>query len=187
MVVPLMALWIPIVLAAVFVFVASSIIHMVLPYHKTEYHQLPDEDKILAAMRPYALKPGIYNFPFCDHNTLKTPEVQAKFKQGPVGFLSIRPNGPVNMGSFLGLWFGFCVVVSIFTAYLTGRTVAAGAPYLMVFRVAGTTAFMAYGVGLLSNGIWKGQPWSMVFKEFFDGIVYCVLTAVAFAWLWPHA
>jgi len=117
---------------------------------------------------------------------MKTPEIQEKFKQGPVGFLTLIPSGPVNMGKFLGLWFGFCLLVSIFTAYLTGRTLVAGAPFWEVFCDAGTAAFMAYGVGLLSNGIWKGQPWSMVFKELFDGNIYAVLTAGMFGWLWPH-
>lgn len=184
--VTLMALWLPIVLSAAIVFVASSIIHMALKYHQSEYRQLPDEDKILAAIRPYGLKPGLYHFPHCDHKNMKTPEIQEKFKQGPVGFLTLIPSGPVNMGKFLGLWFGFCLVVSIFTAFLTGRTLVAGAPFWEVFCDAGTSAFMAYGVGLLSNGIWKGQPWSMVFKEFFDGIIYALLTAGMFGWLWPH-
>ena len=38
---PLSALWLPIVLSAVIVFVASSIMHMVLPYHRSDYHKLP--------------------------------------------------------------------------------------------------------------------------------------------------
>jgi hypothetical protein len=33
--VPLAALWLPIVVSAVIVFVASSIMHMLLPYHKS--------------------------------------------------------------------------------------------------------------------------------------------------------
>ena len=44
--------------------------------------------------------------------------------------------------------------------------------YLVVFRVVGTAAFLAYGLGNLSNGIWKGQPWSVVIKESFDGLIY---------------
>ena len=55
-----------------------------------------------------------------------------------------------------------------------------------VFRVAGTAAFMAYGLGNLSNGIWKGQPWGMTLKEAADGLVYGLLTAGTFGWLWPH-
>ncbi len=61
--VPLAALWLPIVVSAVIVFVASSIMHMVLPYHKSDYKQLPDEDKVLSALRPLNLQRGLYVFP----------------------------------------------------------------------------------------------------------------------------
>jgi len=184
--VSLAALWIPIVLSAVIVFIASSIMHMVLPYHRSDYRKLPDEEKVLAALRSAGLTQGLYNFPFTTHKEMKSPEVQEKFKQGPVGFLTVFPSGPVNMGKFMGLWFVFCLLISFFTAYLTGRTVAQGVQYLAVFRVAGTAAFMAYGLGILSNGIWKGQPWSMVAKECFDGLIYGLLTAGTFGWLWPR-
>jgi hypothetical protein len=90
------------------------------------------------------------------------------------------------MPKFLGLWFGYCLIIGVFVGYLAGHTVVPGAPYRHVFRVAGTAAFLAYGVGILSNGIWKGQPWSMVLKEAFDGLVYGLLTAGTFGWLWPH-
>jgi len=33
----------PILLSAVFVFVASSVVHMVLPWHKGDYLQVPEE------------------------------------------------------------------------------------------------------------------------------------------------
>jgi hypothetical protein len=184
--VALTALWIPIVLSAVIVFVASSIMHMVLPYHRSDYRKLPDEEKVLAALRAAGVSQGLYNFPFTTHKEMKSPEVQEKFKQGPVGFVTIFPSGPVNMGKFMGLWFVYCLVIGFFTAYLTGHTVGRGANYLVVFRVAGTAAFMAYGFGCLSNGIWKGQPWSMVAKECFDGLIYGLLTAGTFGWLWPR-
>jgi hypothetical protein len=184
--VALTALWIPIVLAAVIVFIASSIMHMVLPYHKSDYRKLPDEDKVMAALRAADVTRGLYHFPFCTHKEMKSPEMQEKFKQGPVGFVTVFPSGPVNMGKFLGLWFVYCLIIGFVTAYLTGRTVPQGAHYLAVFRVAGTVAFMAYGLGGLSNGIWKGQPWGMVLKECFDGLIYGALTAGTFGWLWPR-
>lgn len=184
--VPLAALWIPIVLSAVIVFVASSIMHMVLPYHKSDYRPLPDEDKLLAALRAAGLTRGLYHFPFCSHKDMKSPAIQEKFKQGPVGLLTIFPSGPPAMPKYLGLWFGFCLIIGLFVAYLTGHTVAPGAHYLAVFRVVGTAAFLGYGLGNLSNGIWKGQPWSMVIKETFDGLVYACLTAGTFGWLWPR-
>jgi hypothetical protein len=184
--VALTALLLPILLSAVIVFVASSIIHMALKYHQGDYHQLPDEEKFLTALRPSTLSPGLYNFPFCTHANMKSPEVLEKFKQGPVGFLIVRPTGLVNLPQFLIQWFIYCLIVGIFVAYLAGHTVAAGAHYLAVFRVVGTAAFLAYGLGGLSNGIWKGLPWSMVLKEAFDGLLYGLLTAGTFGWLWPR-
>lgn len=184
--VSLTALWLPILLAAVIVFIASSIMHMVLPYHRNNYKQLPDEDKVLATLRGASLKRGLYMFPFCTHKDMKSPDTVEKFNQGPVGMLTVLPSGPANMGKYLGLWFVYCLVIGLFVAYLTGHTVAAGARYLAVFRVAGTAAFLAYGLGNLSNGIWKGQPWGVTIKEAIDGLVYGLLTAGTFGWLWPH-
>jgi hypothetical protein len=184
--VSLAALWLPVVLAAVVVFIASSIMHIVLPYHRSDCSQLPDEDKALAMLRSGGLKPGYYMFPFGTHKNMRSPEMQEKFKQGPVGTMIVRPSGPIVMGKFLGQWFGFCLLIGFFTAYVTGRTVAPGANYLAVFRVAGTVAFMAYGLGNLANGIWKGEPWGMVTKEVIDGLVYGLLTAGVFGWLWPR-
>ena len=182
--VSLTALLLPILLSAVIVFVASSVIHMVLKYHASDYRQLPEEDRLLGAMRPAGLTPGLYHFPFCTHKDMNTPAMQEKYKQGPVGFMTVYPSGPVAMPKFLGMWFAYCLLVGFFVAYLTGRTVMPG--YLGVFRVAGTAAFLAFGLGPLVNGIWKGQPWSMVLKEAFDGLVYSLLTAGTFGWLWPR-
>lgn len=182
----LTALWLPIVLSAVIVFVASSILHMVLKYHQSDCYQLANEDQTLGALRTAGVKPGYYHFPYTSHQDMKSPATQEKFKQGPVGFLTVLPSGPPNMGKYLGSWFGYCLVIGFFTAYLTWHTVAHGANYLVVFRVAGAAAFMAYGLGPLANSIWKGQPWSMTLKEVFDGLIYGLLVAGTFGWLWPR-
>jgi hypothetical protein len=184
--IPLAALWLPIVLSAVIIFVASSLMHMLLKYHQSDYSQLPDEDKILAALRPANLKRGLYIFPFCTHKDMKSPALIEKYKQGPVGFLNIMPNGQPVMPKFLIQWFVYCLLIGFFVAYLTAHTVAMGANYLVVFRVAGTAAFLAYGLGHLSNGIWKGQMWGAVIKEVIDGLIYALLTAGTFGWLWPR-
>jgi hypothetical protein len=182
----LAALWLPIVLSAVIVFVASSIMHMVLPYHRNDYGKLPDEDKVLGALRGAELKRGLYVFPFTTHKDMKSPATIEKYKQGPVGMLTVFPSGPPVMPKFLGLWFGYCLLIGIFVAYLTAHTVAAGANYLVVFRVVGTAAFLAYGLGNFSNSIWKGQTWSVTIKEAMDGLVFALLTAGTFGWLWPR-
>ena len=182
----LAALWLPILLSAVIVFVASFIMHMVLPYHRNDYSQLPDEDKILPVLRAAALKRGLYIFPFCTHKDMKSPAMIEKQKQGPVGFLTIFPSGPPAMPKFLTQWFVYCLLIGFFVAYLAAHTVAPGTNYLAVFRVVGTAAFLAYGLGHLSNGIWKGQTWSVTIKEVIDGLIYGLLTAGTFGWLWPQ-
>ena len=184
--VPLAALWLPILLSAVIVFVASAIMHTVLTYHQSDCKQIPEEARVLETLRAIGLKRGYYHFPYCTHKDMKSPEVVEKFKQGPVGILTVFPSGPPAMGKFLGQWFVFCLIISFFVAYLTAHTVPYGVHYLVVFRVVGTAAFLAYGLGQLSNGIWKGQPWGMTIKEVADGLLYGLLTAGMFGWLWPR-
>jgi len=185
--VSLTALWLPILLSAVIVFVASSIVHMLLPFHKSDYRQLPGEDKVLDALRTAGVTPGrTYHFPFTTHKDMKSPEAQEKFKRGPVGLLTLIPSGAPAMGKYLTQWFLYCVLVSIFVAYLTGRTRIAGTPYLEVFRVAGTTAFLGYSIAQIQDSIWKGQSWGVTFKLVFDGLIYGLLTAGTFGWLWPR-
>ena len=103
-----------------------------------------------------------------------------------MGFLTILPSGPPAMPKFLIQWFVYCLIIGFFVAYLTAHTVAPGAHYLAVFRVAGTAAFLAYGLAHLSDGIWKGQMWGATIKEVIDGLVYGLLTAGTFGWLWPR-
>ena len=184
--VPIHALWLPILLSAVIVFVASSIIHMALPVHKSDYRKLPEEEKVLDCMRAAGVTPGReYRFPFCSMKEMKSPEGIEKFKRGPTGLLVVMPNGVMNMGKFLSQWFLYCVVVSIFAAYLTGRTRAPGTEYLEVFRVAGTTAFLGYSLAQAQNSIWRGITWGVTLKHMLDGLIFALLTAGTFGWLWP--
>jgi hypothetical protein len=185
--VSIVALLLPIVVSAVFVFIVSSVLHMVLKYHRADYKALPNEADAMEALGRQSLAPGLYFMPHCpDHKLMNTPEVVEKFKRGPVGLLTVLPSGPPAMGKNLAAWFGFSVLVGVLVAYLTGRTVAAGADYLQVFRIAGAAAFMAYGVGYFVDPIWKGQPWSNTLRHIFDGLVYSLVTAGVFGWLWPR-
>jgi hypothetical protein len=182
----MLALWLPIVLSAVIVFIASSILHMALPYHKSDYQKLPDEDKLLPVLRAAGLKRGLYVFPFCTQKEMKSPAMIEKYKQGPVGMMTILHNGPPAMPKFLGLWFAYCLVVSIIVAHLAAHTVYPFETQRHIFRVVGVSALLAYGLGNIVNSIWKGQTWSMTIKEVIDGLIYAALTAATFAWLWPR-
>lgn len=181
------ALWLPILLSAVGVFIASSVIHMVLTYHRSEYRKLPNEEKLLEALRAEGLSPGNYVFP-CAANPkdMHSPEMMEKYKKGPVGFVTVMPSGPPAMAKNLVQWFIFCLVIGVFVAYVAGRTLSAGAPYLSVFRIAGTVGFLGYAGTYATDAIWKGQPWGAVLKSMFDGLVYALVTAGVFGWLWPR-
>ena len=183
--VSLTSLWLPIVLSAVAVFIASSIIHMVLRYHNSDHAGLPGEEKILETMRSERVAPGSYFFPFSCGKDMRSPEVQEKFEQGPVGMMTVIPNGPPAMGKYLAQWFVYCLFVSFFLAYIASRTVEAGAEYLEVFRVVGTVGFLAYGFAHISNTIWKGQRWGPTLKDLLDALIYGAVTAGVFGWLWP--
>lgn len=184
--VSLTALWLPIVLSAIFVFAASSIVHMVLTYHRNDVAKMNDEDAVRAAMRAAGVTPGDYFIPYGGGpKEMNTPEMRARFEEGPVGFVSIMPSGMPRMGKALATWFAYTLVVSFFTAYLTGRTLGPGAEYLAVHRVAGTVAFLSYSMAHASDSIWKGQKWATTLRHMFDGLVYGLLTGGCFGWLWP--
>jgi hypothetical protein len=184
--VSLTALWLPIVLSAVAVFIASSVIHMVLKYHNSEYRPLPDEEAVLGALRNGKIGPGFYSFPYAaDMKEMATPEMTEKYKLGPVGTANINPSGPPAMGKHLVQWFVYCVMAGVFAGYLASRTLEPGTDYLQVFRVVGCSSFLAYTFAHFSDAVWGFKPWSMTFKYVIDGVIYCFLTAGVFGWLWP--
>ena len=182
---PLSALWLPIVLSAVIIFVASSIMHMLLPYHRGDYEKLPEEDKARSVLRDAGLKRGLYVFPFGTHKDMNSPAMIEKYNQGPNGMMIVFPTGKPAMGKYLGLWFAYCLLVGFFVAYLAAHTIPEGTYYLAVFRIVGSAAFLSFGLGPLANVIWKGYPWSFVIKEVIDGLIYALLMAGTFGWLWP--
>lgn len=184
--VSLMSLAVPIVVSAVFVFIVSSIIHMVLSYHQSDFSRLPDEDAVAEALRRTGVQPGDYAVPFCDTPaSMKDPKFLEKVRRGPNALLTVWAGGDMNMGPMLGQWFGFSLLVSFFTAYILSAVFAEGANYLAVFRVAGTVSFMAYGFGAIPYSIWFKRSWSTTVKSLLDALVYGLMTAGAFGWLWP--
>ena len=186
--VPLTALWFPILLSVVIVFVASAIMHMALAYHKSDYRKLPDEDRVTDALRSAGLTPGpAYFFPYFSFKEMKSAPVVEKLKRGPVGLLTVLPYGPPAMGKNLVQWFLYCIVMSIFAAYLGGRTLAPGTGFLDVFRIVGTAAFLGYGTAHAQESIWAGRSWVVTLKHIFDSVIYALLTAATFGWLWPKS
>lgn len=180
-------LWLPILLSAVIVFVVSSVIHMASPWHKSDYPRIPNEDQLRNAVRPLTIPPGDYMIPRpATREDLRSPEFAKKVNEGPNLILTVLPNGPFSMKRNLIQWFLYAVVVSVFAAYVAGRALPNGAEYLAVFRFAGATAFIAYSVALWQMSIWYRRSWSITVKATVDGLVYALVTAGTFGWLWPR-
>jgi hypothetical protein len=183
----ILELWLPILLSAVIVFVVSSIIHMASPWHKNDYPRMPNEDEVRNALRPLAIPPGDYMIPRpASSQEMKSPEFAEKLRQGPNMVVTVMPAGPFSMRSNLIQWFLYAIVVSAFAAYVAGRALPAGAPYLSVFRFVGVTAFIAYSVALWQMSIWYRRSWGITAKATADGLIYALLTAGTFGWLWPR-
>ena len=158
---------------------------MVFKYHNKEFRRLPDEDSTLESLRQAGVTQGLYHFPHCaSMKEMGDPDMLEKMERGPVGFLTVMPSGPPAMPKFLTLWFLYTLLVGVFVAYISGRTLGPDAEYLAVFRLTGTIAFMTYGLSQMVDSIWKGTPWSVTAKGIFDGLVYALVTAGAFGWLW---
>lgn len=174
-------LWLPIVVSAVLVWIASFLTHMVFPHHKSEFKGLPNEDAFNSALAD--TPPGLYMFQWCTPAEMKDPVKMDRVKKGPNGMLSIF-SGPVNMGQNLILTLLFYLVVSVFVAYLGALVIHAPTEYLFRFRVCGTVAFCAYGLGWIPFFIWfkSGKFW----PNMFDSVLYALLTAGVFASMWPR-
>jgi hypothetical protein len=181
-------LWLPILLSSVFVFVASAVIHMAFQWwHKSDYVKVPQEDKVMDALRPFATPPGDYMLPNCVGSAeFKSPEFQAKLKNGPVMMLTVMPNGAMHMGKSLGLWFLYILVVSLLSGYVALHGIAFWAGHRGVCRIVGTTSFMGYAAALWQMTIWYRRSLLTTIKATVDGLLYAAITAATFAWLWPR-
>lgn len=183
----LAALWLPILVSAIVVFIASSIIHMATPWHKADYRKIPNEDEAMNALRTVAIPPGDYMMPNCsDMKEMKSAAFIAKREKGPVMIATVLPNGPVAMGASLAQWFVYGLVVSFFAAYVAGHALPVGARYPQVFRFAGVTAFVGYALALWQMSIWYRRSWGTTLRSTIDGLIYALLTAGTFGWLWPR-
>ncbi len=181
------SLLLPILVSAVLVFIVSAIIHMVLKYHNKDYTALPNEEAVRAAIRAGNPAPAQYIVPYCsDMKDMEKPEMKQKYIEGPLAVINLMRPGIPKMGKSLTQWFIFILVVSFFIAYVACHTIPAGTEYLPVFRVVGAVGFLAYSAGQIPESIWMGRPWKVTVKNVLDGLVYGLVTAGTFGWLWPR-
>lgn len=180
------ALWLPVLLSSVIVFVVSSVIHTALPWHRNDYRRLPDQDRTMDALRPLGIPPGDYMVPRpSSRQEMQTPEFAEKVKKGPVMVLTVMP-GAMSMVKNLVSWFLYLIVVSFVAGLVAGSALPPGAGYRSVFRFVALTAFAGYSLGLWQMSIWYRRSWITTIKATVDGLLYAALTAGTFGWLWPR-
>ena len=179
-------LWLPILVSGALVWIVSAVVWMALPHHKSDYRGLPDEEAARQALKPQSLQPGLYNIPnIASREAMKEPENQQKFAEGPVAFMTVLPNGDPAMARQMVTTFVYFLLAGAAVAYVTGRALGPGAEFMAVFRMAGAVAWLLYGWGRVLESVWFGLPWSQQVKQLFDALLYALVTAAAFSWLWP--
>jgi hypothetical protein len=184
--VSLVQLWLPILLSAVGVFVASAILHMVLRFwHGPDYRRFSNQDDIQAAIRKGGTGGGMYMVPYCGPEEMKKPELAEKFKTGPIGLVFLREGG-MSVGRAMFQWFVLCLVMALFVGYVAA-IVFSGGDTANLFRVTATIAFVGFGFGPLAAAVWDNLPWKVAFKRVVDALIYGAVTGAIFAWLWPSA
>src|ERR1700722_2898786 len=145
--VPVASLWLPILASGVIVFIASWIVHMVLPQHRSDFLRLPEEGAVLESLRSLNVPTGQYLAPYANSTAqMRQPESLEKRKRGPSLFLTIVTGADPGMGKPLAQWFVYLLVISLFCAFAAGQVLAAGASCPAVFKFVGVVAFMAYGL-----------------------------------------
>jgi hypothetical protein len=185
--VPLTSLWLPILLAAVLAHIASSLLHLLVGHHAGDLSPLPQEDALMDAVRSAGVSPGDYLAPQpASAKALKDPQYLAKRRRGPILLLTVMASGETQMGKLLAQWFLYLLIVFLLTAYVACHALPPGAPYLKVFQLVGTAGFLGFAMGYPPNSIWWQRRWSSTIKYMFDGLVYALLGAGVFGWLWPR-
>jgi len=184
--IPLTALWLPILLSGMVVFAVSAMIWMVMPHHKQDFAAADDEDALMDAVRSTVPGPGMYTFPRAPDGEMSGEAYRERLAAGPVGILRVRdPETVIDMRPAMAKSVLLHLVIAVFVAWLASSTLEVGASHASVFQVAGTAAFMAHGFIGFQESIWFGLPGRVAFKHALDGLVYALLTAGIFGWLWP--
>jgi hypothetical protein len=182
----LLQLWLPILVTAIGVFFASSLIHMVFKWHNSEYRALPNEDEVRNALGSVKLNPGLYSTPHCtDMKEIQTDAMQQKFIQGPVALITIRAPGAPAMGKYLLQWFILNIVIASLGGLLALQTMGIQANPHYAGHFIGLFSMIVYACGSVQESIWMGRPWSATLKNILDSLIYGAVSAVVFWQLWP--
>jgi hypothetical protein len=184
--VTLLELWQPILLGTFLAWIASALIHILVKYHNSDYQPLSNEEEVMSAVRNGSPKLGIHTIPYCtDMSEMKNPGVQEKFNKGPVAIITVFPNGMPPMGKLMVQQISYFLFGGILIAYCASLVLATGTEYMAVFRFVAAVGFLTFGWANIPLSIWYGHPWSTTAKYLLDALIYGLVVAGSFAWLWP--
>ncbi|MEL7312094.1 MAG: hypothetical protein AAFN07_11320 [Pseudomonadota bacterium] len=181
-------LLIPAALSALLAWIASTLVHLVIKYHNSDYKALKNEGAVADAIGAESPAKGIYTIPYCvDMKEMGSEEMQAKFAKGPVAFVTVFDNGMPKMGKLILQQIVYFFIGAFLIGYCASLAMQPGEDYLVVFRAVSAIAFLAYGWAVIPFSIWYGHLWSTCAKYLVDALIYALLTAGVYAWLWPAA
>lgn len=176
----------PAALSALLAWLASAVMHLVVKHHNSDYLALSNEDAVAEAIRAGSPGKGLHSLPYCvDMSAMSDESMQAKFQRGPVAFVTIFDNGMPNMGKLMLQQILYFFFGAFLIGYCASLALAPGEAYLVVFRTVSAIAFLAFGWAVIPFSIWYGHSWSTSLKYLIDALVYGLITAGTFAWLWP--
>ena len=184
----IMQLLLPAALGAVLAWIASASLHVALKFHNADYKALANEDEIAAAIRAANPEKGVHSVPFVpDMKDMANPDMQKKFETGPVSFITIFDNGMPNMPKLLVQQILYFLIGALLVGYCASLALEPGAEYLDVFRFVSAVGFLAFGWAVVPFSIWYGHTWATCARYLVDALIYGLLIAGAYAWLWPAA
>ena len=179
-------LWLPVLVSAVLVFLASSVIHMATPWHKGDYRKLGNEDGVMQALRPFDIAPGDYMVPRpSGMDEMKSPAFLEKVEKGPKVIMTVLPSGPMTMTRNLAAWFAYLVAVAAIVGGLAAIVFRRGADGHDVFHVTLIASFLGYAAALWQMTVWYNRSVGTTLKSTIDGLIYAAITAGTYAYFWP--
>lgn len=183
---PITSLVLPILAAAVAVFVLSSLLQM-MPWHKRDFGNVPDDDTFLNAIRQMNIPPGDYCVPSPRlASGEKNPQFVEKWAAGPGVTMTVIPPSD-SMIRYLAQWLAFTLLVATLSGWIAGMIVPPGGDQHAAFHFAAIITFLSYSLGAWPLSIWYHRKWSTALKGTFDAFLYCLATGFVFSVLWPKA
>jgi len=183
---PIASLMLPILVAAVAVFILSTVVQSLMPWHKRDFGNVPDDDTFLNVIRQLDIPPGDYMVPSPRlPSGARNPDFVEKWAKGPSVTMTVIPPS-ASMGRYMGQWFAFTLLVAAIAGWVTRMAVGPAGGDHAIFHYGAIITFLSYSLGAWPLSIWYHRKWSTAFKGAFDAIVYGAATGLVFTWLWPR-